>query len=187
MNLKERVQELFDRFQVELAVEESTEMAKAKLESGQEIETDADGFAAGASVFVTNDEGERIALPDGNYTMEDGSSFQVKDGVIAEEEETPAEDSPAPPEEEMSREQAVETLQEALRPMVESMITEAMAPLIEKMSEQEKTMAEKMSEAAAQPVSRVKVAPQVPPVDLKTLNLQDRVKAIQTQFLSSHG
>jgi hypothetical protein len=71
MNLKERISDLFEKYSVELAVEEKEEqvslMATAILESGQEITTDADAFAVGVSVFVMNDENERIPLPDGDY------------------------------------------------------------------------------------------------------------------------
>ena len=188
MNLKDRVQALFNQYEVALAVDEpqkepeTQELASAKLESGQEIQTDGEAFSAGASVFVTNDEGERIPLPDGDYTMDDGAKFQVKDGVIAEEEEAPAE-APAP-EEEMSEEQAKQTLQDALRPMVQDMITEAMAPIMEKMADQTKAFEQMSAEPAAQPVARVKTSAPQEKVDLSKLkNTKDRVKAIQNMYL----
>lgn len=187
MNLKDRVQALFNQYEVALAVDEPQktpepqELANAKLESGQEIQTDGEAFSAGASVFVTNDEGERIPLPDGDYTMEDGSTFKVKDGVIAEEDEAPAE--PAAPEEEMSEEQARQTLQDALRPMVQDMITEAMAPIMEKMSEHTKAVEEMSAEPAAVPVARVKTSAPKEKVDLSSLKTtKDRVKAIQNMY-----
>ena len=65
MTQKERISDIFEKYSVELAVEEKEEtqevalMATAVLESGQEIMTDADAFAVGVSAFVVNDEGER--------------------------------------------------------------------------------------------------------------------------------
>jgi hypothetical protein len=186
MNLKERVQALFTQYNVELAVEEPQQLASAQLESGQEIQTDGEAFSAGAAVFVTNDEGERIPLPDGDYTMQDGATFKVKDGVIAEEEEAPAESPAEAPaaDEELSEDQAKQTLQDALRPMVQDMITEAMAPIMEKMSQQEKAVEEMSAEPAAQPVARVKTSAPQEKVDLSQLkNTKDRVKAIQNMYL----
>ena len=60
MTLKERISEIFDKYSVQLEVEEKTEVkfATATLESGQEIQTDAEAFAVGVSVFVVNDEGD---------------------------------------------------------------------------------------------------------------------------------
>lgn len=195
MSIKTRVQDIFDRFQIELAVNEPTQLASAKLESGQEIQTDAESFASGAAVFVTNDEGEKIPLPDGNYTMEDGSSFTVKDGVIAEEdEEEPTEETPAPAEDEdmsqeteMSQEDARQALQDALRPMVESMIKDALAPMMESLSATEKKLETLSVEPAGPSVPRAKMQKKTPdPVDLKNLSVADRVKAIQAQFMN-HG
>ena len=186
MTLKERVQDIFDKFQVGLEVEEPQSLASAQLESGQEIQTDGDAFSAGASVFVTNDEGERIPLPDGDYTLNDGVKFKVKDGVIAEEEEQEpeAEATAEPKEEEMSAATAKQEIQDALRPLVESMISEAMAPVLEQLKAAEAKVEELNAQPATEPIARVKVAQPVVPVDLSQLNTKDRVKAIQNQYLS---
>ena len=96
MSIKTRVQEIFEKFQVELEVSEPTKLATARLESGQEIETDDDDFRVGAAVFVVNDEGERMPLPDGEYILEDGRAIMVADGSLVEipekEEEAEAEE-----------------------------------------------------------------------------------------------
>ncbi len=88
MTLKERISDLFEKYSVELEVEEKEEvqMATAKLESGQEIMTDAESFAVGVEVFVMNDENEKIPLPNGDYTLEDGTSVKVEDGKVSEME-----------------------------------------------------------------------------------------------------
>lgn len=178
--IKERVQEIFDRFAVNLSVDE-IQMATALLDSGQEIQTDAEAFGAGASVFVVNDEGERIPLPDGDYTLEDGTKLRVVEGVVTDdtEDEAPAEE---PAEEELAEAPAE---QETLSKQdVADMIKEAIAPLMEALEAQQEAT-EKLSAQSAQPaLPRVKKAPQktFTPVDLSKLSLKDRVSAIQEQF-----
>ncbi len=82
MNISERVQEVFQRFNVNLTVTEEprTELAEAVLENGTVIYTDADDFSEGAEAYIINDEGERIPLPQGDYTLNDGSVLKIADG-----------------------------------------------------------------------------------------------------------
>lgn len=80
MTLKERVQDLFNRFNVDLAVEARTEMAEATLENGTVIYTDAEGFDEGAEAYIINDEGEQIALPPGDYELADGAILSIVEG-----------------------------------------------------------------------------------------------------------
>ena len=82
MTISERVQEVFQRFNVNLTVTEEprTELAEAVLENGTVIYTDADDFSEGAEAYIINDEGERIPLPQGDYTLQDGSVLKIADG-----------------------------------------------------------------------------------------------------------
>lgn len=82
MTISERVQEVFQRFNVNLTVTEEprTELAEAVLENGTVIYTDADDFDEGAEAYIINDEGERIPLPQGDYTLQDGSVLKIADG-----------------------------------------------------------------------------------------------------------
>ena len=82
MTISERVQEVFQRFNVNLTVSEEprTELAEAVLENGTVIYTDADDFNEGAEAYIINDEGERIPLPQGDYTLNDGSVLVIADG-----------------------------------------------------------------------------------------------------------
>src|SRR6056300_1091368 len=94
MTLKERISDIFDKYSVELSVEENAEVkfAVATLDSGQEIQTDAEAFAVGVAVFVVNDEGEQIPLPDGEYTLEGGAVLVVAEGAVSEVKEAEAEE-----------------------------------------------------------------------------------------------
>jgi len=84
MTIQERVQEVFNRFNVNLTVSEEkrTEMAEATLENGTVIYTDAEQFAEGVEAYIINDEGENIPLPPGDYTLQDGGVIVVGDGGV---------------------------------------------------------------------------------------------------------
>ena len=78
-------------------------LEQMKLDNGAVIEADA--FEVGAEVFVVAED-ERVALPIGDYVMEDGKSLKVaEEGIIAEigeateEEEAPASEASVEEEE----------------------------------------------------------------------------------------
>tara|TARA_R110002050_G_scaffold39563_2_gene96744 strand:+ start:5489 stop:6238 length:750 start_codon:yes stop_codon:yes gene_type:complete len=88
MTLQNRINELFNKFNLSLSTVEKTElMAEATLENGTIIYTDAEGFEDGSEVYIVNEEGEKIPLPDGDYTLEDGRTLTIADsGKIAKSE-----------------------------------------------------------------------------------------------------
>ena len=194
MTLKERISEIFDKYSVQLEVEEKQEVkfATATLESGQEIQTDAESFAVGASVFVVNDEGEQIPLPDGDYTLADGSVLVVSEGAIVEVNEgstEPEVEAEEDKEEEMSEEpkaEEVEASQEVLtREEVAGMIAEAIEATKAEFSSQLEERDAKITELSKQATKSLSRAPKMEapaPVDLKSLSIQERVAAIHNQF-----
>ena len=194
MTLKERISEIFDKYSVQLEVEEKTEVkfATATLESGQEIQTDAESFAVGVSVFVVNDEGEQIPLPDGDYTLEDGSMLVVSEGAIVEVNEgstEPEVEAGEDKEEEMSEEpkaEEVEASQEVLtREEVAGMIAEAIEATKAEFSSQIEERDAKITELSKQATKSLSRAPKMEapaPVDLKSLSIPERVAAIHNQF-----
>ena len=194
MTLKERISELFDKYSVELEVEEKQEVkfATATLESGQEIQTEAESFAVGASVFVVNDEGEQIPLPDGEYTLQDGSMLVVAEGAVTEvkeaEAEEPAVEAEEDKEEEMSEEpKEVEASSEVLtREDVAGMIAEAIEATKAEFSSQIEERDAKITELSKQAASSISRAPKAPKkveqVDLSKLTVKERVRALSNQF-----
>lgn len=182
MGLTEKLQALFSSHAVALAAEEpkqeETKLATAKLDNGTEIETPAEGFAPGAEVFVTNDQGEQIALPDGAYTLEDGTTFNVEGGVIVEAEaEQPAEEmSEAKPEEkpvQLSREDVQAMINEAVLALSKELV-----PVIESTQD---TVA-KLSAQPAAKVQRVNVEKvQLSRAELAAMPLADRINAMINQ------
>ncbi len=193
MTLKERISDIFEKYSVELAVEEKEEtqevaFATAVLDSGQEIQTDADAFAVGVSAFVVNDEGERIPLPDGDYKLQDGSLLVVAEGAVAEVKEAEAEvEAEEEKEEEMKAEtEEVEASSEVLtREAVEGMIAEAIEATKKEFSSQIEVRDAKITELSKQATPSISRAPkmEIPtPVNLTELSMKERIAAIQNQF-----
>ena len=86
-----------------LNLNEEVKLEQAKLDNGTIIE--ADTFESGVEVFIVTED-EKVALPVGEYALEDGKILVVtEDGIIAEikdaEAEEEAEEVEAKEEEEM--------------------------------------------------------------------------------------
>ena len=103
MNTKETLNKVRTLLGIEVKLEQMT------LDSGAVFE--AESFEAGQEVFVVSDE-ERVAVPVGEYTTEDGKVIVVsEEGLIAEvkeaeAEEAEAEETEAEKEEELAEETA---------------------------------------------------------------------------------
>ena len=96
MTLQKRINELFNKFNLSLeTIEKSEFKAEATLENGTIIHTDAETFEEGAMVYVLNEEGEKIPLPEGDYKMADGSLVSIgESGVISSVGSGEADDNP---------------------------------------------------------------------------------------------
>ena len=117
---------------------EEVKLAQATLENGTVIESE--NFAIGSEVFIVTDD-EKVALPVGEYTLEDGEQLKVEEeGIIAAigQPEEPTEEEASEELEEEKEEMAYATKEELAE--VKSMIEEIKA-MIEKdkeeMSEEE--------------------------------------------------
>jgi len=113
MTITERVQEVFNKFNVKLTVSEEprTDMAEAALENGTVIYTDAEAFAEGVEAYIINDEGEKIPLPPGDYTLADGRTVVVGEGGVVSSVAEAPEEEPATEEVEASEEEVTEEVQ----------------------------------------------------------------------------
>jgi len=120
-------------------IQEEIKLAQATLENGTVIESD--DFAVGSEVFIVTED-EKVALPGGSYTLEDGEILVVEqEGVIASigaAEEAPAEEEAK--EEELEEEEMSYATKEELAE-VKSMIEE-----IKAMIEDKKEMSEDVEE-----------------------------------------
>ena len=166
--------EMLKEIKTLLGVEETKEvsLAQMKLENGTVLE--AESFEAGKEVFIVTED-EKVALPVGEYQLEDGMKLTVADeGIIESIEE-------AKDEEEVEEEEEVEAAEEEKEEMgyatkeelaeVKSMIEEIKAMLEPKedLSEEVKedeVLKEELSAPASEPLKHNPEAKEE-----KTLNL----------------
>lgn len=203
MDISKRVQDVFNRFNVNLKVNR-TDLAEAALDNGTVIYTDAEAFAEGVEVYIINDEGENIPLPPGDYTLQDGTVLSVGEGgvvsaVTPPAAEAPAEAAPAELQEEEEEKKEMEGTA-VTREEVAVMIAEAIAALqneepqavAEAVAEEADVVAElkavkaelsKMNkQAAAQGLARMARTEKVEHIDLSKLSIQERVSALHNKF-----
>ena len=120
-----------------------------KLSDGVTV-LEAEMFEAGNEVFVVTEDEQKIALPIGEYEMEDGRILVVvEEGVISEikEKEEEKEEMPeeAPIEEEAKKEQEMETSKAAPKKVVESMIKESFFSEIEALKNENNALKAELS------------------------------------------
>jgi Mg2+ and Co2+ transporter CorA len=133
------------------------------LENGTILE--AESFASGESVFIKTDD-ERVALPIGEYTLEDGRMLIVEEeGIIAEIKEEVAEmpaEELAEVEVEVEPEsydspKAAEQVEDVLQAVVE-----AIAPEIEKIQQEVAEMKKELEEVKMEYKKKEEMAKQSP-------------------------
>lgn len=149
---------------------EKVELAQMTLENGTIIEAEA--FEAGAEVFIVTED-ERVALPVGEYELEDGNVLVVtEEGVIAEiksaeaeaeeaaEEEVEAEEEEKVEAEYVTKEELaevvsmIEEIKSMIEPKEEMSADEIGNAFTEELAAQEKT------ELSEEPVQRVNHSPE---------------------------
>ena len=159
-NPVEMLKEIKNLLGVELTSEKVVEtkeviLAQLKLENGTVLESE--DFEVGKEVFILTED-EKVALPIGEYQLEDGRTLEItEEGVInsieVKAEESPEEEEVKEDEEEMNEEK-YPTREEfdALKEMVESM-KESMGESKEEVKEEEaEELKEELSKPAAEPI-----------------------------------
>jgi hypothetical protein len=145
----------------DVEAQEKVELATAKLDNGTVLEAEA--FEAGQEVFIVTED-DKVALPVGDYTLEDGKMLVVaEEGIIAEikdldEEEAPADEEVEAEEEKeemgyVTKEELAEAVSE-IKAMIEDMKKEEMSEDGVELSEElPKEVKEELSEPAAEPIA----------------------------------
>lgn len=84
MKVQQKIEAILKKYNLSLEDEVPTEEVTnaVKLEDGTEVQSDGE-LAEGASVFVVNEEDEKIPLPDGVYKTDAGVEFEVEDGKVS--------------------------------------------------------------------------------------------------------
>jgi len=169
-------QETLSKIMELLNLQDEVKLESMKLENGTTIEAEA--FEPNQEVFIITEEDEKIALPVGEYTLEDGRMLVVaEEGIIAEvrtEEEAPAEEPQAEEVveevEQAEQEMAYATKEELsaamdeLKGMIEE-IKAMMSPKEEEMSEEVKE--EEVDLSADEPAAKpIKHSPDSKPVEM---------------------
>jgi len=169
---------------IELSEEtQEIKLAQATLENGTIIE--AEEFAEGKEVFIVTED-EKVALPVGDYKLEDGQELIIEEeGIIKSIGEATKE---APAEEEVEAEEVVEAAEEEMAyatkedlAEVKSMIDEIKA-MIDKKDELsvEKTVEEIVEEVKEELSEVEKVNHNPEASDSKTLNLYSQNRGTST-------
>lgn len=175
-------QETLSKIMELLNLQDEVKLESMKLENGTTIEAEA--FEANQEVFIVTED-EKIALPVGEYELEDGRILVVaEEGVIAEMrdggEEAPAEEPAqeeateeveANEEEEMSyaTKEELSAAVEEMKAMIEE-IKAMMSPKEEEMSEEvaeEPKVEEEVEMSTDEPAAKpIKHSPDTKPVDM---------------------
>jgi hypothetical protein len=122
----------------------NVKLAQQTLDNGTIIE--AESFEAGQSVFIVTED-ERVALPIGEYKLENGSTLVVEEeGVIASVGEAPAEEVIVEAEEEVIETEVPEEVAAEVEAIVEAVV-EVVAPAIEEVKEELKKLKKKFEES----------------------------------------
>jgi hypothetical protein len=133
--------------------QETVELAQAKLENDTVLEAEA--FEAGNEVFIVTED-EKVAVPVGEYTMEDGKILVVaEEGIIAEIKEAEEEEEVEAQEEELgyvTKEELAEAVSE-IKAMIEDMKKEEMSEEVEEATENEVELSAELQEELAQPAA----------------------------------
>ena len=143
----EQVEEQVEETQLEEATEESqekVELAQAKLDNGTVLEAEA--FEAGNEIFIVTED-ERVAVPVGEYQMEDGQILVVsEEGIIGEIKAAEAEEEVEAEEEEMAyvSKEEFESAVEEIKGMINELKKDK-----EEMAEVEEQVKQELSETPA--------------------------------------
>ena len=146
---EEKIEETqVEETQLEEQVEESTEkveLAQAKLDNGTVLEAEA--FEAGNEIFIVTED-ERVAVPVGEYQMEDGQILVVsEEGIIGEIKAQEAEEEVEAEEEEEMAYVSKEEFNSAIDE-IKGMINE-LKDKKEEMAEVEEQVKQELSETPA--------------------------------------
>ena len=132
----------------EAQTEKALELAQLKLENGTVLEAEA--FESGNEIFILTED-EKVAVPQGEYLMEDGRTLVVQEeGVIQEikAEEHEEEEAPAEEEEEVEAQYVSKEEFESAVEEIKGMINE-LKEKKEEMAEVEEQVKQELSETPA--------------------------------------
>jgi len=176
-----------------LNLQDEVKLESMKLENGTTIEAEA--FEANQEVFIITEEEEKIALPIGEYTLEDGRILVVaEEGIIAEVKEAAEPEAEEAPEAEAPEVEEVEQAEEEPKEEMSYATKEELSAAVEEMKamiEEIKAMMspKEMSEEVAEEVVEMSTdEPAAKPIkhspDTKPVEMHKFSKGAQKDTLS---
>jgi hypothetical protein len=164
----------------ETAAPEATPVAMAvegALADGTMIYSNADAFAEGVDVFVMDADGNPTPLADGEYTMDNGMTIVVSNGII----ESMAEAITEEPSVEIEVEQ--EVAETYSKEQVEGLLKNVISEFEAKLSAAEKKITELSQAPAATTVKQSRQAAPQAPLNITAMsNIEDRTRAIVARY-----
>lgn len=187
------IQEILNKFApqlskhgVKLSVEETAAPEATKvvmavegaLADGTMIYSNADAFAEGVDVFVMDADGNPTPLADGEYTLDNGMTIVVSNGIIESMAEAITEE-PVAPADAVAQEVAESYSKEQVEGLLKNVISEFEA----KLSAAEKKITELSQAPAATTVKQSRQAAPQAPLNITAMsNIEDRTRAIVARY-----
>ena len=136
------------------SIQEEVKLAQAKLENGTVLEAEA--FEAGNEIFIVTED-EKVAVPVGEYQMEDGKMLiVVEEGLIGEIKDAEEEVEEVEAEKEemgyVTKEELAEAVSE-IKAMIEDLKKEEMSEEVEVEETELSEVKEELSQPAAEPIA----------------------------------
>ena len=186
-------QETLGKIMELLNLQDEVKLESMKLENGTTIEAEA--FEANQEVFIVTEEDEKIALPIGEYTLEDGRILVVaEEGIIAEvreggeEEEAPAQEEEVEEVEQAEEQEMSYATKEELSAAVEEMkaMIEEIKAMMSPKEEEEMAAEEEVKEedlSADEPAAKpIKHSPDTKPADMQKFSKGARKDTLSRIF-----
>ena len=168
MSAKETLSKIAGLLNVDLAEQtQEVSLESMKLDNGTVIE--AESFEAGSAVFIATED-EKVALPIGEYNLEDGRVLVIaEEGVVAELREAgsePEEEVEAAEEEEVKEEEMAYATKEELGAAMDELkgMIEEVKQMMNPKEEEEMSAEEQVSEEATEEVEMSAQEPAAKPI-----------------------
>ena len=187
------IQEILNKFApqlskhgVKLSVEETAAPEAIKvvmavegaLADGTMIYSNADAFAEGVDVFVMDADGNPTPLADGEYTLDNGITIVVSNGVIESMAEAITEEPVAPADA-----VAQEVAETYSKEQVEALLNNIISEFETKLSAAESKITELSQAPAATTVKQSRQTSNEAPLNIKAMsNIEDRTRAIVAKY-----
>ena len=201
MTVKERINTLFAKYNVDLSAQdvEAVELASLELEDGTVFNSEDEAVIVGSQVTVENADGESIPVPSGDYTAANGSVYVIKDGIVESITEAEAEVEEVveeAPEVEVEAAEEIEVVAEATDVELKAELTALKAELATFKAEFAEVKALKESKEAEllevkanfeaqglpQTIVKSEAKPQLTQKDIKSMTPQERVAHINSIY-----